>query len=442
MATMMVTKPTLQKTFPESQATLPTWESPPDWLLALKRSAAERLALLGLPTRQLDIWRYVDLDPILKQTFEPPARILSSRDLSGPHEAVSGPCLTFLNGYFIPEKSDLNGLPPEVIVGDLRMAWSRCPDLLQTKWTTTSVLDETDPFVLMNLIHFENGPFVYVPPDITVETPIRIRFLSQADLTRSPMLIAPRGLVVLGAGAKATCFVESSVLGTQTPHFTLPVMTLCLEDAAALEWVTVQNEGSETFFLGSTTWFLAADSQGKQTAVTLGGKISRQALTVNFMGKGASCELNGLALLHGAMRVHDHTVINHQVPGCDSQQFYKGILQGESQSEFNGTILIHREAQQSNASQLNKNLLLSENARVYTRPQLKIDADDVKCTHGATVGQLEEAERFYLQSRGIPQEMAQQMLTLGFAEEVLDRIVTPMPHMAVSRMVQSRLRSF
>jgi Fe-S cluster assembly protein SufD len=226
---------------------------------------------------------------------------------------------------------------------------------------------------------------------------------------------------VAESGAQADLFLQSAG-DSGHDYLSNTVVELIARPNARLGYTALQSEGVHGFGFMATQAFLAENSQVDLTTVTLAGKPVRHAVSVFLQGEEAACRLNGLNVLSNTARAYAHTEIHHQVPRCRSEQVYKNILDGDAQAEFDGIIQVYPHAQQTDARQLNKNLLLSNDAVAYTRPQLKIDADDVKCAHGATVGQLEPEELFYLQSRGLSAEVAQCLLTFGFAEDLIQNI--------------------
>lgn len=397
----------------------------PDWLTGFRRKAMARYDQLGFPSRKLEAWRYIDLRPVVTTAFSPYAapRAMEAFELSSHYlpEAQSTR-LVFMNGCFSPEHSSTGSLPQEVIVTDLLTAAHEHEALLR-RYLGQGLAEESDAFSALNAAGFSNGPFVYVPDNTRLEQPIQVLLFSTGS-TDGPRSSAVRGVFAAGNQAKLTLFVQSLGFSDRV-YLGNNGLELFAGEGAKINHTFLQSEGSGGMGFTSTRAHLAAHSRVSMTLAAMSGDVCRHNVFVSYTGEEAHCDLNGLNVLRGNTQVYNHTEIHHTLPNCTSRQVFKGILDGRTRSEFDGVIVVHRDAQQTDSVQLNKNLLLSEDARVFTRPQLRIDADDVKCAHGATVGQLDPDELFYLASRGISQEVAECILTFGFAEDVVQNIPLP-----------------
>jgi Fe-S cluster assembly protein SufD len=275
-------------------------------------------------------------------------------------------------------------------------------------------------FVALNNALFVEGLFLQLEPNAVVETPIQLLFVTETADGNQPAA-SPRVLVHAGANSSAT-IVESYASNGDGAYLTNAVIDFEIEDSAQIRHYKVQRESATGFHIATTNASLGPKAKYETTSINLGGAISRHDIDVTMDHEGAECAVDGLYMVEGDQHTDTHSVIDHRQPHCTSRQLYKGILDGKSRAVFNGKVFVRHGAQQTDAQQTNKNLLLSKEAQVDTKPQLEIYADDVKCTHGAAIGQLDEDELFYLESRGINPALAKNMLTYGFAEEVIERI--------------------
>ncbi|HJZ12962.1 MAG TPA: Fe-S cluster assembly protein SufD, partial [Acidobacteriota bacterium] len=295
-----------------------------------------------------------------------------------------------------------------------------------------------DIFTALNTGLFQDAAVVYVPDGCVIEAPIELLFISSS---RENAFINPRILIVAGKSS-TTNIVESYVGFNELPYFCNAVTEIVLEEGAVMEHYKVQKDNQRSYHLSATKVHQSRDSAYTSLVVTLGSKLSRNELNVLLDGAGASCNLNGLYLIGGTQHADHQTMIDHARPYGTSQELYKGILDGESSAVFNGKILVRKDAQRTDAKQTNKNLLLSDGARVNTKPQLEILADDVKCNHGATIGHLEEDALFYLRSRGISARRARMLLLYGFINDVTARMKSESVRTALDAVLSSQLRQF
>ncbi len=405
------------------QALLP---DSPDWLQDLRLRALSRFDALGFPTRRLEAWKYINIRPLLSQSFHPHADVATvSLDDLRPHCLSHGEedaiRLVFVNGRYSGSLSSQSDLADGLVVGSLKTAFETHPDLLQ-EHLSPELAQEPDAFAALNTALFEDGAFVYLPDQAEIKSLVQILFVTTPN--SEPRAASLRNLFVIGSQAKVTCAVEYLGLG-DAPYFNNSVQEFVMAEGAQAECTVIFNESAQGWHLSAARGTLQAGSRLNLNTVTLGGRTARHTISGLLKGEHAELNLNGLDVLCDQTEMYHHTVTEHWVPDCVSNQYYKGILDDESKSEFNGMVFVAEGANGTDSRQLNKNLLLSENARVWTRPQLQINADDVKCAHGATVGQLEKEQLFYLASRGLDRELAQGLLTYGFAEEIIQRIASP-----------------
>lgn len=390
-----------------------------------RREAFARFEELGFPTTDLEDWKYTNISALAKTDFAPASKLNSSSAVD--RETVAEFCdaetaqLVFVNGFYQSQLSDLSALPPGVIVDDLFTALEGENGRLAREKIGTLSDDRDDALAAFNTAFSGGGAYVYVPRGVTVERPISLLFLC-ASAEGAPVFSNPRVLVV--AERESSVTVIENYRGGEGPgvYWTNAVVELFVEEAARVTYYKVQRESEDAYHTAATRAHLARSAALDMTTITLGAKISRHDIAVRMPEEGAECWVDGLYLVGDGQHADTHSLIDHVSPHCTSHQLYKGILDGKSRAVFNGKVFVHRDARGSDAQQTNKNLLLSREARVDTKPQLEIFNDDVKCAHGATVGQLEDEELFYLLSRGLPENVARNLLTYGFAEEVIEKI--------------------
>jgi Fe-S cluster assembly protein SufD len=282
-------------------------------------------------------------------------------------------------------------------------------------------LSETNggPFASLNTALFEDGSLVLIPANVVSTETIHLLHISTEH--KSPTASFPRTIIIAGAGSQST-IVETYVGLTESVYLTVPVTEVYVGESAHIDHYKLQQESINAYHLGTMNVTLAKQSVFSSHGITLGGSISRNDITATMAGEYAECTLNGLYLANGRRIVDNHTNIDHAVPNCPSHEVYKGILNDSARGIFNGKIFVRQDAQKTDAKQTNKTLLLSESAQIFTKPQLEIFADDVRCTHGATIGQLDNDQLFYLQARGIGKEDARNLLVYAFASDVINRI--------------------
>jgi Fe-S cluster assembly protein SufD len=404
------------KSFEKRLAGLPDQEA--SWLQALRTKARDRFRATGIPTTRHEEWRFTNLKPLEGVAFTPAGTEAAPPVEIPPFVSEDAHRLTVVNGRFSPEMSHLEGLPEGVVVKSLAAAITENPDEVSAhlgKYAT----DPDHAFLQLNTALFRDGAFVVVPRGKVVEKPIVL--LSIATSGEEPYSAHPRNLIIAGEACQMTV-VEAYVGATDSTYFLNPVTEIVLEQAAVVDHYRLQEESSEAFHLGVLQIHQARDSNFADHNLVFGGGISRVDFNAGLHGEGIECTLNGLTLARGSQLVDNHTFIHHAEPHCHSFEVYKTILDESSHGVFNGRILVAQKAQKTDAKQTNQNLLLSGKSTINTKPQLEIFADDVKCTHGATIGQLDANAIFYLRSRGIREEAARSILTRAFASYVLERI--------------------
>ena len=417
--------------------------APASWLRRLRESAMARFEEIGFPTTKDEEWKYTNVAPIARAGFAPSLAEETPTaldDLAGFGIAETRDSrLVFVNGALRTDLSSLTALPPEVVALDLSeaIADARYSEIVREHLTRHADF-VINGFTALNTAFINHGAFVYIPKGVTVEVPLNLLFIS--DATGANKVTFPRVLVVADENSNAT-LLESHLSSSDEAYFTNAVVEVVLKDGARLEHYKVQRESTQAFHVATTVTDLGASSSYDATTITFGAQLSRHDVNVTMDHEGAECWVDGLYLVTGSQHTDTHSVIDHRKPHCTSHQLYKGILDGKSRAVFNGKVFVRHDAQKTDAMQTNKNLLLSNEARVDTKPQLEILADDVKCAHGAAVGQIEEEELFYLETRGIHPDLARNLLTYGFAEEVIGKIKIESIRAQLDEAVLNRLNA-
>ena len=378
----------------------------------LRQAAREQFQKLPLPTARTEDWRFTSIAPLLETSFALPLpeETINTRRLPAP-AAANAIRLVFTNGRLLKVLSALANVPAGIGVESLAAGKSEIPQLAQL------ASDHDSVFTALNSSFLHDGAVVIIPDGAALEQPVEIIFLTQAG--HPPLITHPRVLVVVGKNAQAT--IVERYLGDGT-YFTNAVTEIAVAEGAVVDHVRVQHESPTAYHIANTQIVMAARSTFTTHYVALGGGLVRNEVRVRFDGEHAEATVNGLYLAAGRQHLDNFTMIDHAQPNCASHELYKGILNEHAHGVFNGKIFVRKDAQKTDAKQTNKVLLLSNDATIDTKPQLEILADDVKCTHGATIGQLDADQLFYLQSRGIPLDAARRLLTFAFANDVVGRI--------------------
>jgi Fe-S cluster assembly protein SufD len=420
---VMATEVTKQEsTFWEAIYSQPNEFATVGWAKRLREAAFDQFKELGFPTVKDEEWKYTNVAPLTKLSFQT-ARDESDSSVTaanvnqlGVVEAKNSQ-LVFVNGVLRRDLSSLADVPAGVIAIGLDEAIKEpAYEEVIREYLGRGVGYNTNGFVALNTAMLASGAFILIPGNVEVHQPLSLLFLSAGNVASFP-----RVLVIAEANSKAT-LVENYANAGVGVSFTNAVVEVVLQDGARLEHYKVQRENVESFHIASTSATLGTNASYDSTAINFGAQLSRHDVAVRMDHEGAECWVDGLYVVSSGQHTDTHSVIDHQQPHCTSHQLYKGILDGKSRAVFNGKVFVRHGAQKTDAMQTNKNLLLSKEARVDTKPQLEILADDVKCAHGAAVGQIDEDELFYLQTRGIHGELARNLLTYGFAEEVIGKI--------------------
>ncbi|MEO5573583.1 MAG: Fe-S cluster assembly protein SufD [Gammaproteobacteria bacterium] len=393
----------------------------PGWLVELRADASACANRLALPTTQDEEWRFTDLSPLLKVSFQP-ANVTPELELANiehfivPEAATSR--LVFVNGIYAPQLSACASLPSGTVVNSLAEAMSSYDDVVRTHIGQLADFQQ-DIFSALNTSLLHDGALVIIPKGQVVSAPIHLLFVSTHQ--ENPTAVYPRCLIVAEKDSSFT-LIEDYVSLDGDVYFTNAVTEIIVGENAEVRHAKLQRESRTAFHIAQCAVTLARDSVYTSTTVTFGARLSRHNLHVLQNAEGAQCTLDGLALISARQLADTHTFMDHAHAHGKSTQLHKCIVDGAAHAVFSGKVFVRKGAQLTNSAQSNRNLLLSDKARVDTKPQLEIFADDVKCAHGATVGQLDEEELFYLKSRGLNELAARNLLTYAFAAELIDRI--------------------
>lgn len=391
----------------------------PQWLSDLRSEGMQAFAEMGFPTTRLEDWKYCNVAPIAGVRFRPADYGLSDAIRSKVEEASCTDCmrLVFLNGHYVEELSAVGELPKGTTVASLAKA-------LRQEEAVSAHLGQyagykTHPFVALNTAFIQDGAFIEVPKGVALEKPVEILYVSTAS--DSPWVAHPRNLVIAAQGSQLTV-VETYVALVDGIYFNNAVTEIVAEDNARVDYIKLQDENREGFHVAAVLAYAARNAGVVTNSIQFGARLGREELTTVLDGEGAEAYLYGLYVTDGQQLIDNHTAIDHAQPHCSSREFYRGILDGKSTAVFNGKILVRKDAQKTDSKQSDKNLLLSESATINTKPQLEIFADDVKCTHGATIGQIDPESIFYLRSRGLGLAEARSLLVEAFAAEIVDHV--------------------
>jgi Fe-S cluster assembly protein SufD len=395
----------------------------PAWVERLREGAFGRFEELGIPTTDEEDWKYTNVAPLARKAFQPAALEQVDVESVRVETFVSAEALrsrlVFVNGVYSPDLSSLEAVPQTVVAEDLGAALlGEHGGLLWEHFGRLSG-EGSDAFSALNTAFVVGGALIRVPAGVEVEAPVQLLFLTAPGEREAASF--PRVLVVAEANSRLD-IIETHASVDDSEYFTDAVVEVFVGEGARVTHYKVQDEADSAYHVASTRAEVSKDGAYELTTVTLGARLSRHEIEVALVSPGASCRVDGLYIVGEGQHADTHSLIDHREPNCVSRQNYKGILDGKSRAVFNGRVYVHEGATQTDAQQSNKNLLLSSDARVDTKPQLEIYNDDVKCAHGATVGQLEEEELFYLLSRGLHPDLARNLLTYGFAEEVVASI--------------------
>ena len=412
----------------------------PEWLEPVRKAAIDRFAVTGFPTARDEEWRFTPIAPIAQGTWRQAAgsgRTVTRDQLDpfifGHPEWTT---LVFVNGAYSETLSSAGALPEGVQAGSLADA-VRADGRLLEKHLARHASIESSPFTALSTAFMRDGGFVHVPANLDLTRPVHLVFVSSAEAGGS--VSYPRNLIIVESGARASVIESYVTLDESTSYWTNAVTEVVAGTNSWIEHTRIQRESERAYHVGLTHVEQKRDSHYRSFSMAMGGALARHNLTAHLDGENVETLMYGLYLTRRDQVVDNHTAIHHNQPNCRSWEVYKGVLDGRSRAVFNGKVFVKPEAQKTDAKQTNRNLLLSDSAKVDTKPQLEIFADDVKCTHGATVGRLDDTALFYARSRGVPAHQAQLLLTYAFAAEVTSEVVLEPVRSELDRLVRERL---
>jgi Fe-S cluster assembly protein SufD len=410
----------------------------PAWVGELREAARARFAEAGLPNPRDEAWRFAGIQQLIETAFslspggaQPGAKLIEPLTLGGP----SWPRLVVVDGKFAPELSSLAGLPTGVRAGSIAAAVERDDPTVRAHLARHARYEE-NAFAALGAAFLDDGAYLVVPAEALVPEPVEILFVtSGAD---RPTAVHPRMLVIAEPGASVSVLEGFGTLGAGS-YLANAVTEIVVGESAHVGYYRVQRDGPEAYHVATTHAEIARDGVLSACAVALGAQLSRHELVVVLDGSGADATLNGLYILGGRQVVDHHMVVEHAQPHCTSHELFNGVLDDSARAVFTGRILVRPGAQRTDAKQVNNNMLLSSGARADSQPQLEIYADDVKCTHGSTLGPIEDASLFYLRSRGLDALAARNLLTYGFAADIVARVPSQPVRRVLDGLVRARL---
>ena len=409
----------------------------PAGVQSMRRAAFDRFATLGFPTTKNEDWHFTSVAPIAEQEFTLLTAKTGDVKRADVERFTFGATdwytMVFVNGRFAPELSALPKLPAGVIVRDLASAWQTSPESADRIGRTASY--DNAAFTALNTAFMYDGAVIEIAKDTEVRRPIHLLYVT--DATAAKTMMHPRNLVLVGRNARATV-IESYVSTSDAMYLVNAVTEVSVGEGATLRHYKMQREGRRAFHVGTIEAHQARDSHYVSFSFATGAELSRTNIYTTLDGEGCGATLNGLYMLDGEQTCDHQTQIIHAQPNCFSRELYKGVLDDRSHGVFNGKVYVHPIAQKTDGKQTNNTLLLSDTAHIDTKPQLEIFADDVKCTHGATVGQIDQMALFYLKSRGIDRALARRLLTYAFAADVLETIEVEAVREGLEKMTLER----
>jgi Fe-S cluster assembly protein SufD len=425
--------------FTSLEKTAPSRQHP--WLRKLREDGFARFAETGFPTIRDEDWRFTNLSAIAQTPFRvvrETHHLPSQGDLA-PYRIAGAACqLVFIDGRFASELSSVGILPGGVTIASLANAIASQSAGIETHLGRYLNI-QRDPFSALNTAFIEDGAYVHIPKSVVLEGPVHLLFISMGH--DSPSVSHPRNLIVAEENSQATIVEDYISLGGSGEKALCNTATeVAAGDHSVISHYMIEREQGQAFNISTLRIQQGRAADVSSHSVLIGGALVRNNVHPVLAGEGGECLINGLFIGGGRQHLDNYMLVEHASPHCGSRQFYNGILDGHAHGVFHGRIIVHKDAQKTDAKQTNRNLLLSDTAQIDTKPQLEIYADDVKCTHGATIGQIEEDALFYLRSRGIDETSARRLLLMAFAGECFDRMKEGPARTHVENLVRQDLR--
>jgi len=394
------------------------------WLELVRSSAMDRFEQLGFPSVRDEEWKYTNLATLARESFVPVTTGESAGKPAHPKQVerfaypeTANAHIVVVDGFLREDLSTRTGLEDVIAIDLFSAVGDARYNKMVRKYLARNAGYHNNGLAALNTAFLQSGVFVFIPKNVKLESPVQVTFVAEGENSAN----FPRLLVVAEEHSSAT-LIENYVSANGGRYFTNAIAEIIVKDGAHLEHYRLQRESSNAFHVSTTATELGRSSRYYTTSINLGAQLSRHDISVVMDHDGAETSVDGLYMVDGNQHSDTHSVIDHKSPHCTSHQLYKGILDGNGRAVFNGKVFVRKGAQKTDAIQTNKNLLLSDKAHVDTKPQLEIFADDVKCAHGAAVGQIDPDQLFYLETRGIGPELGRSLLTYGFAEEVVQKI--------------------
>ena len=415
-----------------------------DWFSKHRQSAFNIFQESGFPSTKKENWKYTDVKPIAKNLFSNIANnnvVINDDEIDAilfkEPECIE---LVFVNGTYSEKYSNIKNLPNELTIKNMANALGNDEDFLK-KHLSQYVNDNSSSFTALNTAFIQDGAYINVPSDLILERPISITYVSKDN--SNIFATHPRNLIFMGENSKAT-IIENYIGIDDTNYFTNAVTETSLSQGASLKHYKIQQESSNAFHIGNLNASQNKDSRFESHSISIGGALVRNDINAQLNEEGAEIIMNGLYMTDNAQHIDNHTRVDHFKPYTQSNQNYRGVLNGKSRGVFNGKVVVHPQAQKIEAYQNNANLLLSDDAEIDTKPELEIYADDVKCNHGATIGQLDNDMLFYLRSRAVDEQTARSLLTYAFVDEIINNISfqsikNKLEHLIIGRLPDSSL---
>jgi Fe-S cluster assembly protein SufD len=413
----------------------------PSWLRALREDAFARFCATGLPTMRDEDWRFTNIRALERTPFRLGPRAGHSPsvfDIAGRSLEGAAARLVFVNGHFSPELSALGSLPEGVTLSNIQAQITRRPEVV-TGHVARFLDEERDPFCALNLAFLEDGAYVHVQRGTVLKQPIHLLFVSASD--KDPIMTHPFNLIVVEQEGQASIVEDYVSAGAMLPTFSNVATQFVAGPNSIVEHTLIEREDFAAYNVSTLRLEQERNSNVTSHSFLLGGALVRNNVHPRLVGEGSECLINGLFVGSGRQHLDNYMLVEHLRPHCSSRQFYNGILDDWAHGVFHGRIVVHKDAQKTDAKQTNRNLLLKDDAQIDTKPQLEIYADDVKCTHGATIGQIEEDALFYLRSRGLSETESRQLLLHAFGAECLDRMMPGAARDHADAVVTQRLAS-
>ena len=404
----------------------------------IRTSAIKRFKDLGFPNKKLENWKYTSLNQILKEdytVFAKQKNVINFKKVKDYFiDNVESYKIVFVDGYFDPFLSQTSHEGIDICIMSAALNKTKYADVIKKYFNKIS--DEKNSLTSLNTAFSKEGVFIHVPKNIAVEKPVEVVHVATGN--EAALMLQPRNLIVIEENSEIE-IIESHRSLTSNPIFTNSVTEIFADKNTNIDYYKIQNDNSTSSLIDSTFISQKRNSDVKVHTFSFGGKLTRNNLSFIQKSESINSTMNGLTIIDYQQHVDHHTLVHHANPNCESHQDYKGIFSGKSTGVFNGKIIVDKIAQKTNAFQQNNNILLEDNATVNSKPQLEIFADDVKCSHGCTIGQLDTDALFYLRARGIPKKEAKALLTYAFANNILESVKIPELKSKIKNIIAKKL---